>query len=106
MGYLRLVGPGRIRGLRGVETHVARRARLFALVRPEDGLDARLAFLGADDGLVDAVRRIMGELNQKQELRERVVLARQAFSDPALGDAEQLRKQPHLVAILLAKVFL
>ena len=49
----------------------------------------------------------MGELDQQQQLREGVVLERDALGEPALGDAEQLREEPGLVvAVVVAEVFL
>ena len=44
---------------------------------------------------------------KQQQLRESVVLERDAFGQPALGDVEQLREQPRLVvAVVVAEVFL
>ncbi len=44
---------------------------------------------------------------QQQQLREGVVLERDAFGQPAFGDAEQLREKPGLVvAVVVAEVFL
>ena len=49
----------------------------------------------------------MRELDQQQQLREGVVLERDAFGQPAFGDAEQLREEPGLVvAVVVAEVFL
>ena len=60
-----------------------------------------------DDGLVDAVGGVVGELDQQQQLREGVVLAGHALGQPALGDAEQLREEPGLdVAVVVAEVLL
>ena len=55
-----------------------------------------LAGLAADDGVIDLVGGVVGELDQQQELREAVVLADQALGQPALGDLEDLREQPGL----------
>ena len=71
------------------------------------GLSAAVAVGRGDDGLVDAVGGVVRELDQQQQLREGVVLERDAFGQPALGDAEQLREEPGLVvAVVVAEVFL
>ena len=38
----------------------------------------------------------MRQLHEEQELRKRVVLAREAIRQPALGDGQHLREQPAL----------
>ena len=49
----------------------------------------------------------MRELDQQQQLREGVVLERDACGQPAFGDAEQLREEPGLVvAVVVAEVLL
>ena len=58
------------------------------------------------DGLVDAVHCVVREFDQQQQLREGVVLERDAFIEPAFGNAEQLREEPWLVvAVVVAEVF-
>ena len=92
-------GPGR------VEIDVTGGAE--RVVRAQDGLERRRAVGRGDDGLVDAVGGVVRELDQQQQLREGVVLERDAFGEPALGDAEQLREEPGLVvAVVVAEVFL
>ena len=60
-----------------------------------------------DDGRVDAVGRGVGELDQQQQLREGIVLERDACGQPALGDAQQLREEPGLViVVVIAEVLL
>ena len=91
-------GPG------GVEIHVAGGAE--GVIRAQDGLERRRAVGRGDDGLVDAVGGVVRELDQQQQLREGVVLERDAFGQPAFGDAEQLREEPGLVvAVVVAEVF-
>ena len=89
----------------GVEIDVTRRAE--RVIRAQDRLERRRAVGRGDDGLVDAVGGVVRELDQQQQLREGVVLERDAFGQPALGDAEQLREEPGLVvAVVVAEVFL
>lgn len=66
------------------------------VVRLENGSKPRRAGLAGDDGLVDPVDGVVRELDEQQELRERVVLAGQALSEPSLRDRQHLRKQPAL----------
>ena len=93
-----------IDGSGGVEVHVTGGAE--RVVGAQDGLERRLAVGRGDDGLVDAVGGVVRELDQQQQLREGVVLERDTFGEPVLGDAEQLREQPGLVvAVVVAEIF-
>ena len=58
------------------------------------GLNAGVPSARGDDGLVNPVGGIVCELDQEQQLRERVVLEREAFGEPALCDGEKLREEP------------
>ena len=81
-------------GARGVEVDVARRA--LGVVGLQDRHQPLLAGLAGDDGAVDLVGGVVGELDQQQELREAVVLADQALVEPAPRDVEDLREEPGL----------
>lgn len=56
-----------------------------------------LAWIGADDPLVDPIRGVVGTLVQQEHLNKGVVLERDALLDPFLGDPDNLREQPRLV---------
>src|SRR5271157_1252944 len=62
---------------------------------------------GGYDGLVNPIPSIVCQLDQEQHLRERVVLAGDAFGQPAARDLQNLRKQPRLgIPIIVAEIFL
>ena len=89
----------------GVEIDIAGGAE--RVVGAQDRLERGRAVGRGDDGLVDAVGGVVRELDQQQQLREGVVLERDALGEPAFGDAEQLREEPGLVvAVVVAEVFL
>ena len=104
MGDVALVGAGREDRPRCIEIYITGRAD--SVIRVEDGLERGRSVRRGYDGLVDAVRCVVRELDQQQQLREGVVLERDAFIEPAFGNTEQLRKEPRLVvAVVVAEVF-
>ena len=104
MGDVALLGFGRIDGPGGIEVNIT--GGTDGVIRAQDGLKRRRAVGRSDDGFVDAVGGIVRELNKQQQLREGVVLERDAFCQPLFGDAEQLRKEPGLVvALVVSEVF-
>ena len=104
VGDMALVGPGRVDGAGCIEIDVTGRAK--RIIRAKDGLEGRLPVRGivraSDDGFVDAVRRVVGELDEKQKLREGAVLAMDAPSKPLLRDGEHLGKEPRLNLVIEA----
>src|SRR4029077_7097476 len=77
-----------------------------SVIRAHDGLECRRAVGRGDYRLVDAVGGVVRELNEKEELWKGVVLKRDAFGEPAFGNAEELREEPWLViAVIVAEVF-
>ena len=89
-----LIGEGREDRPRCIEIHIT--GGSDGVIRAEDGLERKRAVGRGDDGLVDAVRCVVRGLDQQQQLREGVVLERDAFIKPAFGNAEQLREEPML----------
>ena len=73
VGDVALVGAGGVDGAGGVEVDVAGGAD--GVIGRRIGLRAAVAVGRGDDGLVDAVGGVVGELDQQQQLREGVVLA-------------------------------
>jgi hypothetical protein len=104
VGDVALVVAGGEDRSRGVEVHITGGAD--SIIRAQNGLERSCAAGRGDDGLVNAVGGVMSELDQQQQLREGVVLKRDAFGEPALGNAEQFREEPGLVvAVVIAEVF-
>ena len=89
-----LVGAGRVYRRGGVEIDVAGRAD--GVVGAEDRLERRARRRSTRRWRGRCGRRLVRELDQQKQLRERVVLAGDALGQPALRDAEQLREEPGL----------
>ena len=84
---------------RGVKVHEA--GASHGVIGLRDGQEALHARVGRHDGLVDAVAGIVGILGQEEELRERVVLQRQALAQPPADDGHKVGEEPRLRVLLL-----
>ena len=90
MGDVALVVAGGEDGPGGVEIDVMGGAE--GVIRAQDRLERRRAVGRGDDSLVDAVGGVVRELDEQQQLREGVVLERDAFSEPALWRCRAVAK--------------
>ena len=105
VGNMAPVGPGLIGGPGGVEIHIAGGAQ--GVIRSQDGLEGLLAGVEVDDGLVDAVSSVVGELQEQQQLRKGIVLEDDALAYPAPGQVQELGEEPGFhIAIVVSEVFL
>ena len=94
VGDMTLVGAGCKDRPSGIEIHMTGGAD--GVIRTEDGLEHVRSVGRGYDSIVNPIRCVMRELDQQQQLREGVVLERDAFIEPAFGNAEQLREEPML----------